>query len=250
MKKNKLWALTLGVLVSAMALQSCDDDDYIYVPGPINRPNAMVTVKPASADRDFYLQLDDSTTLTPLNMKASPYGEKEVRAFVNYRYAEQHNSKRDFNVYVNWIDSILTKQSAPDLGSENETRYGNDPVEINTRDWVTIAEDGYLTLRFMTKWGGSKAHYVNLVTGANPDNPYEVTFYHSAEGDPSGYWAPGIVAFRLDKLPDTNGKTVELTLKWKSFDGDRSATIKYCSRKATSNSGMDLSNAKYMKTIK
>ena len=31
------------------------------------------------ADNSFFMQLDDSTTLLPVNMKNSPYGEKEVR---------------------------------------------------------------------------------------------------------------------------------------------------------------------------
>lgn len=36
--------------------------------------------------------------------------------------------------------------------------YGTDPVDM-INDWVTIAEDGYLTLRFRTMWGDrSQAH--------------------------------------------------------------------------------------------
>ena len=40
-----------------------------------------------------------------------------------------------------------------------------------------------------------------------------------------------MMAFRLDKLPDTEGKTVLLTVKWKSFGGERKAQFKYCTRK-------------------
>ena len=58
----------------------------------------------------------------------------------------------DKAVRVNWIDSIATKPMAPNLGDKNKDEYGDDPVEI-VRDWVTIAEDGYLTLRFRTYWG-------------------------------------------------------------------------------------------------
>ena len=47
---------------------------------------------------------------------------------------------------------------APNLGEEENNRtYGNDPVEI-LNDWVTIAEDGYLTLRFATRWGNGQPH--------------------------------------------------------------------------------------------
>lgn len=42
----------------------------------------------------------------------------------------------------------------------------------------------------------------------------------------------GLVAFKLDGLPDTNGKTVKLKLKWKSFTGDKSAEFDYCTQKS------------------
>lgn len=51
---------------------------------------------------------------------------------------------------------------------------------------MTLAEDGYLTLRFRTVWGGSQKHFVNLLLGQNPDNPYEVEFRHNAYGDTYG----------------------------------------------------------------
>lgn len=92
---------------------------------------------------------------------------------------------------------------------------------------------------------------MNLVTGENPDNPYEVTFYHNADGDVNGYWGYGIVAFKLDKLPDTEGKTVDLTLKWKSYNGDRKVTFKYCTRKSsTASAKAVVSPSEYMKCLK
>jgi len=87
-------------------------------------------------------------------------------------------------------------------------------------DWVTIAEDGYLTLRFRTMWGNrSQAHFVNLLMSKDAENPYEVEFRHNAFGDVYGEPADGLVAFNLDSLPDTEGKTVKLKL--------------YCTRKST-----------------
>ena len=107
-----------------------------------------------------------------------------------------------------------------------------DPIEI-VKDWVNIAEDGYLTLRFRTRWGNNGvAHFVNLFTGVNPDDPYEVEFRHNAFGDVNGVWGDALVAFRLSDLPDTEGKTVKLTLKYKSFSGEKSIQFDYCSRKA------------------
>ena len=79
-------------------------------------------------------------------------------------------------------------------------------------DWVTIAEDGYLTLRFRTYWGDrNKVHFVNLLISQDPANPYEVEFRHNAFGDIYGNSADGLVAFNLNALPDTNGKIAKLT---------------------------------------
>ena len=207
--------LVVGVMAATcfMGFQSCldDDDDYPYSKV---LPNALVTVKPVD-DGSYFLQLDDSTTLLPVNMTSSPFGQKEVRALVNFDETNESSGIYSKAVNINWIDSILTKPIAPD-------------------DLVTIAEDGYLTLRFRTIWGDrNKAHFVNLLTGKDPENPYEVEFRHNAYGDVYGAYADGLVAFKLDSLPDTNGKTVKLKLKWKSFDGDKSVEFNYCSRKST-----------------
>ena len=51
----------------------------------------------------------------------------------------------------------------------------------------------------------------------------------------NGVFGDGMVAFNLAQLPDTQGKVVDLTLKWNSFSGEKSAKFKYCSRKAGGN---------------
>ena len=232
MKINSVFSKALAVatvVATSIGFQSCldDDDNNAYY---LRYPNALVTVKEA-ADGAFFLQLDDKTTLLPTNVKASPFGDKEVRALVNYSEVNEPSGDYTKAVHINWIDSILTKPIAPDLGEENDEVYGTDPVEI-VNDWVTIAEDGYLTLRFRTIWGGSKKHFVNLLLGQNPENPYEVEFRHNAYGDTYGSEGDGLAAFKLDELPDTEGKTVKLKLKWKSFSGEKSAEFDYCTRKS------------------
>ena len=221
-----------AILCCAAGLGACsDDDDYDYSQ---MLPNALVTVKTA-ADERCYLQLDDSTTLMPVNMKTSPFGKKEVRALVNFNPSDAASGAYSKAVTINWIDSILTKPLAEDLGGvRNDEVYGTDPVDM-VADWVTIAEDGYLTLRFRIGINGNsmKRHFVNLLAGTNPDNPYEVEFRHNAYGDNGSMPSDGLVAFRLDRLPDTQGKTVKLTLKWKSPEGEKRATFNYRTRKAT-----------------
>ena len=230
---TSLFGLVAAVMLVS-SFSACDNDDtYIWYYDAV--PNALVTVKPVDG-AGFYMQLDDSTTLHPVNMSVSPYGDKEVRALVNYAYVrpeENDYEKRSFKVNVNWIDSILTKPAVPYPADGDVSEYGEDPIEI-VRDWVNIAEDGYLTLRFRTRWGNNGVvHFVNLLTGVNPDDPYEVEFRHNAYGDVNGTPGDALVAFRLSDLPDTNGKTVKLTLKYKSFSGEKSIRFDYCSRKAT-----------------
>ncbi|HOO95786.1 MAG TPA: NigD-like protein [Proteiniphilum sp.] len=218
-----------GIMLGMLVLPSCLDDD-----DDVSRlyPNALVTVKEA-ADETVFFQLDEETTLLPVNLTSHPFDSKEVRALVNYEEVDDSSEEYDQAVRVNWIDSIRTKPMAPNLGEDNDNEYGNDPVEI-VSDWVTIAEDGYLTLRFRTMWSQlGITHYVNLIPTNNPENPYEVQFKHDANGDVSGRVGDGLVAFRLDQLPDTEGETVKLKLIWDSFNGEKSMEFDYRTRAAT-----------------
>ena len=147
--KTTKFLFTAFFLMGLIILPSCLDDDNDDM--NLRYPNAVVTVK-ESADETLFFQLDDQTTLLPVNLNSHPFGGKEVRALVNYEEVDESSGSFDKAVHVNWIDSIRTKAMAPNLGDQNDEVYGTDPVEI-VPDWVTIAEDGYLTLRFRTKIG-------------------------------------------------------------------------------------------------
>ena len=229
MRLAKPFYLLMGAIAAVICFAACNDNNDDW---SIYYPNALVTVCPTSTG-DCYLQLDDNTTLRPVNVQGAPFGDKEVRALINYAPSKEPAAPYDRAVYVNWMDSILTKNAIPQTEMDPDFDYGYDPVEI-VRDWVTIAEDGFLTLRFRTVWGNiGNTHYVNLITGVNPNNPYEVEFLHNANGDSYGFVRDGIVAFRLDGLPDINGKTVKLTLKWQSFTGIKTAQFNYRTKSTT-----------------
>ena len=242
---KKLMTLTTGLLLSCSMFQSCLDDDE---DNQLNYPNALVTAKTA-ANQTFYLQLDEATTLLPTNLQQSPYGGKEVRALVNYREVEGDVAPYTKAVFVNWIDSILTKPTVPNLFQDNDSVYGNDPVEI-INDWVTIAEDGYLTLRFRTYWGPyMRPHKVNLLINNKGGNAYEVEFRHDANNDLNVRPGDALVAFNLKDLPDTQGKTVKLKLKWRSFSGMKSAEFNYCTRKETRGHLVEGNETNFLKTL-
>ncbi len=222
---------TIGLCLASMAFTSCDNDDNDADWSTVY-PNALVTVK-TSPDKTPYLQLDEKTTLLPTNLKTGLFDGKQVRALANISITDQPAGDYSKAAYVNWIDSIRTKATIPSLPDGNNTSYGNDPVEI-VRDWVTIVEDGYITLRFRTIWGNTAIpHHVNLLTGTNPDNPYEVELRHDAKGDLAGVTRDALIAFSLDALPDTQGETVKLNLKWTSFTGPKSVEFDYCTDKSS-----------------
>ncbi len=243
--KKIYFLLLLGIgLLAAALVTSCNKSD-----NGTAYPSALVTVKPNATNTSFYLQLDDNTALQPVNMTSSPFGTREVRALTNYRSAKASEKIVVDNnyqqVYVNWLTEVLTKSMAENLGTaENAAVYGIDPVEI-VNDWVTIAEDGYLTLRFRTYWGGLSTHTVNMVYDGTEADPYHVTFYHNANGDLLGRIGDGLVAFSLSELPDTEGQTVNLTMAWNSFTGAKSAVFKYCTRKSTNANGSEITSGDY-----
>ena len=227
MKRINFILCAFGLALSAMSLGSCNNNDY-YDYGYL-RPTAVVTVRP-QADGSFFMQLDDFTVIYPDNMDKSPFGDKEVRALVNYTpsIANDADPESSFSyARINWIDSICTKQPVENLGEEqNNLTYGTDPIEI-VRDWVTVAEDGYLTLRIRTRWGERcRPHIINLVGGVNPDNIYEFDLHHDAQGDTYGNMGDALIAFNLNGLPRDGGNNVTIRLNWRSFTGYKSFDFK------------------------
>lgn len=227
MNKNIL-RLALAAMAVIPAASSCslDDDDNSYYD---IYPNAVLTVKTAP-DNTLYYQLDDSTTLVPKNITKNPY-KGECRALANLKVLDEKPlGDYDKVVYVNWIDSILTKPTVP-ATEDDDKAYGSDCIDI-LGDWVNVVEDGYLTLHIVGSWGEDHiVHTINLVRNVDSKDPYVVELRHDANGDEGGRMAGSYVAFRLGDLPDTQGKTVDLTLKWKSPTGEKSQVFKYRTRK-------------------
>lgn len=225
MRTSKILSSALLAIASVFTISSCDTDNDARYYYPVY-PNALVTVKPID-NGGFYLQLDDSTTLYPVNVDKSPYGDKEVRALAIIEEVKNDNPDYTKSVKVAYLDSIRTKPAVALPAGGSVESYGSDPIEL-VNDWVNVAEDGYLTLRFRTRWGNNgTVHYVNLITGSNPDDPYEVVFTHNANGDINGMAGDALVAFKIKDLPETGGKPVKLTLRYKSYEGEKTVTFDF-----------------------
>ena len=234
MKKIKTLMLLMAVALTAVSLQSCDDDDDCYPAFNL----ATVTLKAPTVDGGkWFMQLDDSTALEATNIASHPYDNKELRAYIRYNDIKDMTNaptsrstiKKMYSVNVLTIDTILTKKMDPMVENMAEV-YGNDPVEV-IDSWETVAEDGYLNIRFRTRWGNNIKHRVTLVHRTDVNNPYTVEFIHNAHGDINGHVADGMVAFRLDDCFNKDDEPIEITLKWKSYSGEETTKFKYIPRK-------------------
>lgn len=229
MKTKKFLLQALVLMVCGLGFQSCLKNDGIDSGQNTVFPNGIVTVKTAS-DKTVYLQLDDKTTLLPINMKKHPFDGKEVRALLNFNEVKAAHNGYSKAVNVNWIDSIMTKGLVPHTDNDNE-KYGHDAIDI-LRSPVTAVEDGYLTLRVRVLASGVGKHQISLVRNVNPKDPYTVELRHNAFGNFGGRLSEGYVAFRLHDLPSTQGKPVKLTIKWKSTAGEQMHQFDYISPNA------------------
>ena len=234
MKKNFYLIAAFALLAAGLSSCQLDKDPVDYSKF---YANALVTVK-HNADNVFYLQLDDKTTVKPDNMEKSPFGDKQVRALANLTIKDDVKPEGDFDktVTINWIDSVRTKDIVPSLGDLDDKEYGTDPIEI-IGNWVTIVEDGYLTLSFCALWGNpSVAHSINLVSGVDPENPYVLELKHNAMGDNyyiNPVYGNGVIAFDLSSLPSTEGKEVDLVINYKGLNhSNASVKFKYCTGEA------------------
>lgn len=222
MKTLKSFMLLIGIMLGSTAFYSCLDDNDDYYDFFRGTTPAIVTVKPLS-ESSYFMQLDDSTTLYPTN-QVFPGQLKEIRALIRFKDDEKKEPGYDRTVQLVTLDTLLTKPIAPDLGPENDSYYGTDKLALNlaggwSKNGVWI-EDGYITFDFYIQRGYNEnvKHFINLVQ-TNSADPYELEFRHNAYGDIDSSISPsaGLVSFKLDKLPSTEGKTVKLKIKYKSF---------------------------------
>lgn len=219
------------MMLVSLTLPSCLDDDEGYSLGKMWI--AVATVVPEN-ERVYYLRLDGGDTLWPAATDYPNYEPKmNQRALVNFTIladsVQSNLGGFSYYVKVNAIHDILTKPIAPNLGAENDSIYGTDPVSILADDiWVG---DGFLNIYFTAQWGGREAHFLNLIQ-PDPANPYTLEFRHNAYDDPQVTSGSGRVAFNLGSLPDTKGETVDLTIYYEDPQAGRtSRTVKYNSDK-------------------
>lgn len=237
--KNTLKVIVL-VCAAAFLFASCDKNKGKYT----IYYQSTVTVK-KTADGGFFMKQDDTTALVSTNVSKYPFDEKtsEKRAMIIYSVNEGAKPtpikgfKNTYSVVLSALDTIFCKQPVKTLGSaeKDAKNFGNDYMGLYLSKEIfptTMIEDGYLMMRLAFSGSGYVAHEFNLVTGGNPANPYSIEVRHNAFDDDPLVDYTGIICFPLKSLPDTQGKTVDLTLVWNSIVSNQkdSTTFKYCSR--------------------
>lgn len=224
MKTLRLFTLMTGIVLTSLSLFSCLDDDG-YSIGDLYAPEIATVVPEGNA---YYLRLDDGTTFWPAATNYPGYKpKKDQRAVIYYTILGDSIPGYSHPIKVNRIDDILTKALAEDLGNKNDSVYGKDPVQING----LLMGDGFLHFSLTANFGGQEAHLVNLFPVKDADSPYILEFRHNAFNDPAIAAVQKLICFNLVTLPDTNGKTVDLTIRVHTFNGEKEYTVKYNSDK-------------------
>lgn len=228
MKKTfNILSYAFAVLLSAALFQSCNLDD-CSSKDPL-LVTALVTYE--DSESGVRMQLDDNTSLVPSNLKPGLYDYKTVRALVRYFEEGSDYAANGNQVKVVAVDSIRTKPASEDMGELNDSYYGNDKLEV-MRDWVTIGEDGYLTLKVRTHRDNlSAVHSVYLVSKGGEKGKYDFELRHDADGDIYGRETDGLIAFDLNNLAPEDRSPVTLHLTWEGFYETRSADFKLTFRK-------------------
>ena len=202
-----LYAASLCLLLGACSKAADSAVGDMPSSGDADQPDftAIVTVKQEPGGSPFF-QLDPETCLFPTNYQEPFTGERRLICGLSVW-------PKDNRCWIHWMDFLQegAVQAAP--AGEGD---GADVLE----DWMTSVEDGYLTVHYETYWGdGSVPHTLLLVTGENPEDPYQVRLVHLRNGDAAQSPADALIYFNLETLPSTGGGYLPLTLIWKTGAG-------------------------------
>lgn len=201
MKKKIYLLLTLSCVICSFIFQSCNEekiDNMKYILGTVKK-----------IDETSYYFTNGKDTFLPVNEYSYKVTDGQ-RAFVYFYISSKENMNYDYNIDVQDIKNVLTKDVV-EVTEDNKDSFGNDKAKIVD---VSIT-DGYLNLRFHAP-SGSKDMVVNLVKnninplgGINDDDRVVLEFRLKNENtDTANSLGSGIVSFKLGKYdPETLKKS-------------------------------------------
>ena len=210
---KRLLILLLLTAVMPLLLYSCmkESVEKPYFDGETADFMAILTIKKTPTDT-VYFQLDDSTTIYAANYQ-NRFTRME-KVFCDIAVTNRPEGRFKYTGNISWLEPVDQGQVTADASVG-----GNLGLDI-INDWMTGAEDGYLTLHYNTWWGSSPVqHKMYLITGTNPADPYELVLKQDSCGDKRDEEGDALVCFDINSLPDTGDEYKELTLKWTSSGG-------------------------------
>ena len=215
------------VVAAVVAMASCKkiDPEVVY--------QAIATAKQTSTGGCFFA-VDDSTAIIPQNQ--IKMDTPETRVLLLYTItgsgAPISGYKFSYTGNVNSVSQIRSKWPEESFGSDelDAENYGGDKVGLYFDGYFppTMIEDGYLNVHFAYEATVGSEHYIHLVTNVDGD-PYKVELRHDKNGDtqPSSVYYESVIAFPLEFLQDTEGKTVKLTLVWNSLASGKKESVQF-----------------------
>ena len=210
------------LLIGVLLIPSCDDNgrslNDIYID--------IATVVPEGQNA-YSLLLDNGTRLWPAAGIVRYHSGFNQRVFLNYTILwESNNAGYDYDVKINDISNILTKQ-AIELNAQNEDSIGNDPVKTNA---VWVGGD-YLNVSFMFNYGFEKPHMVNLVENTiSPDtssDTIKLEFRHNSFESMQSKLFEGFVCFDLKPFRANDTDSVNLSIKVNQWSGETTYDVVY-----------------------
>lgn len=226
MNYQKVKTLIIILLSATFSFISCSNDDEYS----LGKFWLEVGTIEKTSDQDYKIILDKGPVLFPsISNVPARYLENKMRVYADFTILQDATPGSDIDHYVrvNDLEQLLTKQIIPYSQTISDS-LGMDPIEL-PEYW--IAND-FITFRFFYA-GGENAHMVNLTIHEETTNEGKtlLEFRHNAYGDPSTQSLNSYVTFPLKETFSEVTDSVELCIKYKGFDEEKTINITYRPRK-------------------
>lgn len=216
MKKTiNIFVSTFVSLTLLFAFYSCSDDNNESE----NWLVEVATVYPLDNGNNYYLKLDDGTTLWP-KIKGSYTPKADQRVYLLYTPLSDPIQDYDKMVQINYIRNILTKGIAEINSAAENDSIGNDPIDVRS---IWIGDD-YLNFSFeiMTQ---VQSHMITLAKNNLTSNPADgkiyLEFRHNANGDYPYESSWSLAAFSIRPYVEnlTDDETIDFEISWTNYSG-------------------------------
>lgn len=222
MKSKTTFTLIIFLIITTLTFNSCDNDGY-----SLDKFWLELGTIEKTSDNDYRILLDKGPVLFPSVSNVPVRSlENNMRVIADFTILQDAHSDTsvDHYVKVNGIQELLTKPIIPYKESISDS-LGMDPIEL-PEYW--IAHD-FITFRFFYAGNNHTSHMVNLTRHEEKttDGKVLLEFRHNAFRDTGNTSRNGYVSFPLKDIFRDVTDSVELHIRYKGFDQDKTIDITY-----------------------